>query len=282
MTIHIVTDSTADIPVKIINEYGIQVVPLNIHFGEEVLKDGVDIWSEEFYNRLRNEDLLPNTSQPAPGEFLTIYQRIAKPGDTIISIHISKEMSGTVGSAEIAASMLPEEVTVRVIDSRNVTLGLGTMVIKAAQLAQNGASVTAIIEAIEKWKEQVGVYFTVNSLEYLHRTGRIGKASALLGGLLNIKPVLAIEDGIIIPVEKVRGQFAKVAAQIVENIYQRYGSAPLQVCYLHTDLPELNSCLQKAAEARLNIGESMTNLVGPIVGAHGGPFTIGIAVLPLA
>ncbi len=279
--IHIVTDSTADIPVKIINEYGIQVVPLNIHFGEEVLKDGVDIWSEEFYNRLRNEDLLPNTSQPAPGEFLTVYQRIAKPGDTIISLHISKEMSGTVGSAAIAASMLTEEVTVHVIDSRNVTLGLGAMVIKAAQMAKNGATVTAILESVDKWKKQIGVYFTVNSLEYLHRTGRIGKASALLGGLLNIKPVLAIEDGIIIPVEKVRGQFAKVAAQIVETIYQRYGAVPLQVAYLHTDLPELNSYLQKAAEARLNIGESMTNLIGPIVGAHGGPVTIGIAVLPL-
>lgn len=280
MSVHIVTDSTADLPGKIIRGNQITVVPLNIHFGEEVLKDGIDIWSEEFYNRLRNEDLLPNTSQPAPGEFLKIYQRIAKPGDSIISLHISKEMSGTARSAEIAAEMLGEDIKVHVVDSRNVSAGLGLIALKAARLAARGTPASQILAEIETWKEQVGVYFTVNSLEYLQRTGRIGKASALLGGLLNIKPVLTIEDGVIVPAEKVRGHFQKVALQIVTKLAERFGSEPLTVCFLHTDLPELNLILQKTAETRLNIAEPLTNLVGPIVGSHGGPYTLGIVAIP--
>ncbi|TCL69349.1 DegV family protein with EDD domain [Hydrogenispora ethanolica] len=280
MTVHIVTDSTADLPGKVIKEFGIKVVPLNIHFGDEVLKDGEDIWSEEFYNRLRNEDLLPNTSQPAPGEFLKVYQQIAKPGDTIISLHISKEMSGTARSAELAAEMLEKDIQVHVIDSRNVSAGLGLIALKAARLAINGALPALIMENIEKWKEQVGVYFTVNSLEYLHRTGRIGKASSLLGGLLNIKPILAIEKGIIVPVEKIRGHFQKVASQIVNHLVERFGSQPLLICFLHTDLPELGLILQKTAESRLVIAESFTNTIGPIVGSHGGPYTLGIVALP--
>jgi DegV family protein with EDD domain len=280
MSVKIVTDSTADVPMKLVEEYGIEVVPLNVHFGDEVFKDGVEIWSEEFYNRLRNEDVLPNTSQPAPGEFLKVYQRLAAAGFSIISIHISKEMSGTLGSAEVAAAMLGNDMKFSLVDSRNVCLGLGLIVLKAARLAKAGASFELILEKIEQWKGEAGVYFTVNSLEYLHRTGRIGKASALLGGLLNIKPVLAIDNGVIVPIEKVRGNFQRVAEEIVEAMVQRYGSQPLIVCFMHTELPELNQIMQKTAVARLNIAESFTNLVGPVIGSHGGPHTIGMAAIP--
>lgn len=280
MTVRIVTDSTADLPLKIISDYGISVVPLNVHFGEEVYKDGVEIWSEEFYNRLRNEPVLPNTSQPAPGEFLKAYQQIAKSGDTILSIHISMEMSGTAGSAKVAAEMMGADYRVEVIDSRFVSMALGLIVLKAARLAKEGASPEMIIQSIARWQKELSVYFTLNSLEYLNRTGRIGKASTLLGGLLNIKPLLSIVDGIIVPVERVRGNFQKVAALMVERLVARYGKEPLLVSIVHTELPESFQILQKAAAEGLEIAESHPGIVGPIVGSHAGPNTIGIIVLP--
>lgn len=280
MTVRIVTDSTADLPLKIISDYGISVVPLNVHFGEEVYKDGVEIWSEEFYNRLRNEPVLPNTSQPAPGEFLKAYQQIAKSGDTILSIHISMEMSGTAGSAKVAAEMMGADYRVEVIDSRFVSMALGLIVLKAARLAKEGASPEMIIQSIARWQKELSVYFTLNSLEYLNRTGRIGKASTLLGGLLNIKPLLSIVDGIIVPVERVRGNFQKVAALMVERLVARYGKEPLLVSIVHTELPESFQILQKAAAEGLEIAESHPGIVGPIVGSHAGPNTIGIIALP--
>ncbi|MGE5582622.1 MAG: DegV family protein [Bacillota bacterium] len=280
MTVRIVTDSTADLPLKIISDYGISVVPLNVHFGEEVYKDGVEIWSEEFYNRLRNEPVLPNTSQPAPGEFLKAYQQIAKSGDTILSIHISMEMSGTAGSAKVAAEMMRADYRVEVIDSRFVSMALGLIVLKAARLAKEGASPEMIIQSIARWQKELSVYFTLNSLEYLNRTGRIGKASTLLGGLLNIKPLLSIVDGIIVPVERVRGNFQKVAALMVERLVARYGKEPLLVSIVHTELPESFQILQKAAAEGLEIAESHPGIVGPIVGSHAGPNTIGIIALP--
>lgn len=183
MAVKIVTDSTADLPEKIVSKYGIGVVPLNVHFGEEVYKDGVDIWGEEFYNKLCNEPTLPNTSQPAPGEFLKVYQQIAKPGDTIISIHISRLMSGTADSAKLAAEMMGADYRIEVVDSEHVTMSLGVLVLQAAKAAQNGESADAIMAKLTKWKKEISIFFTIKSLDYLHRTGRIGKASVFMGSL---------------------------------------------------------------------------------------------------
>lgn len=281
MTVRIVTDSSADIPDKLVKEYGIGVVPLNIHFGEEVFKDGIDIRSEEFYHRLKNEPALPNTSQPAPGEFLRVYREIAKPGDTIISLHISSKMSGIAGPAQIAADMLADQFEIHVLDSRTVCMGLGLLVIRAARLCRKGLNAAAIIEQITQLQRQLTIYFTVNSLEYLSRTGRIGKATAFLGGLLSIKPLLGIEDGIIIPVEKIRGSFPKIASEMVNRFKERFGDQPLEISVVHTEMPELAEILSNVAKENLNIGSYSTGIIGPIVGTHAGPHTIGIIGLPL-
>lgn len=280
MAVKIVTDSTADIPDKYIKQYGIGVVPLNIHFGEEVLKDGVDIWSDEFYHRLKNEALLPNTSQPAPGEFLEVYQAISEPGDTIISLHVSEAMSGTAGSARIAAGMLADRNRIEVIDSQYACMGLGMIVMRLAQMAIAGAELEDIVSKLSSLREKLTVYFTVNSLEYLSRTGRIGKAAALLGGLLNIKPILEIEDGVIAPVEKVRGNFQKVAVEMVGKLSEKYGDQPLELWLVHSELPELITTLQREAEKKLHIAKSYSGIIGPVVGAHAGPYTVGAIALP--
>ncbi|MGE5604176.1 MAG: DegV family protein [Bacteroidota bacterium] len=280
MAVKIVTDSTADLPEKIVSKYGIGVVPLNVHFGEEVYKDGVDIWSEEFYNKLRNEPVLPNTSQPAPGEFLKVYQKIAQPGDTIISIHISRLMSGTADSAQLAAEMMGADYQIKVVDSQHVTMSLGVLVLQAAKAAQNGESADAIMAKLAKWKKEISIFFTIKSLEHLHRTGRIGKASVLMGSLLNIKPILSIEDGLIVPNEKIRGNFQKIAELMVEKVIQRYGNQPLVVGFIHTGLPDEMVILERLAKNRLKILEMVSNLAGPIVGSHTGPNAIGIVALP--
>jgi DegV family protein with EDD domain len=280
MAVRIVTDSTADLPFKIAEEHNISVIPLNVHFGEEVLKDGIDIWSEEFYHRLRNEFLLPNTSQPSPGEFLEVYKKAAQPGDTIISIHISEALSGTLGSARIAAEMMGPDYRVEVVDSRTVCMALGLIAMRAARLARAGATVDDILKRIAVWKDEVKIYFTVNSLEHLQRSGRIGKASAFLGTLLNIKPVLSVMDGVVIPVEKIRGNFQKVAEQMVDLLAERFGRQPLMVSILHSDLPEAAQTIRGLAETKLQIDELVTTLVGPVVGSHAGPNTVGILALP--
>jgi DegV family protein with EDD domain len=281
MAIHVVTDSSSDIPSKLASEYQIGIVPLNVHFGEEVFKDGVDIWSEEFYHRLKNEQAVPNTSQPAPGEFLKVYQTIAKPGDTIISIHISGEMSGAVNSARIAAEMLGDEYQVIVIDSRFVSMVLGLIAIRAAKLAALGGGLEEILAAVDRCKEEIAVYFTVDSLEHLARTGRIGKATAFLGGLLNIKPILGISGGVIVPIEKIRGNFQKVAQQMVGKLSEKFGDRLLEVSIIHTELPDMVTVLKQEAEKSLQIDHFHNSIIGPIVGTHAGPFTIGIVALPL-
>ncbi len=281
MAVKIVTDSTADLPLKIISQYGIEVVPLNVHFGEEVYKDGVDIWSEEFYNKLQNEPLLPNTSQPAPGEFLKVYRKIAKPGDTIISVHISREMSGTADSAKLAAEMMGTDYQVQIVDSQHVTLSLGILVLQAAKAAQNGESAETILAKLDKWKSEISIFFTLKSLEYLQRTGRIGKASVLMGSLLNIKPILSIEDGLIVPLEKMRGNFPKVAEALVEQVVQRYGSQPLSLGIIHTESEDDLGIIETLVKKNLNVKEMVTNLAGPIVGTHVGPNAVGIIALPI-
>lgn len=280
MAVKIVTDSTADIPDKLIKEYGIGVVPLNIHFGEEVLKDGVDIWSEEFYHRLQNDAVLPTTSQPAPGEFLKVYEAIAEPGDIIISIHISGEMSGTARTAKIAADMLEDKYQIIVIDSRFVCMALGMLVLRAAKLAKNGASPETIVAEVERLSKELSVYFTVNSLEYLSRNGRIGKATSFLGGLLNIKPLLGIEEGMIVPTERIRGNFSKIATEMVTRFVEHYGEKPVELWCVHTEVPELAVSLQQEAMKRLNVAASHIGMIGPIVGAHAGPYIVGMIGLP--
>lgn len=279
MAIRIVTDSTADLPPKYVREYGIGVVPLNVHFGDEVFKDGVDIWSDEFYHRLKNEPILPSTSQPSPGEFLKVYQKIAAPGDTIISIHLSSEFSGTIGSAKIAADMA-EGFAVIPVDSRSATMGLGWMVLQAARLAGTGASVSRIMETLEEIRQKMVVHFTVTSLEYLHRTGRIGKAGVYLGSLLNIKPLLTLNDGMIVPFEKIRGNIQKIADRMIDDLKSRFGDHPLLISIVQGESDEIATVLEKTAKQRLHIKELIPAVAGPIIGAHTGPSVSGIVTIP--
>src|SRR5665647_2815631 len=209
--IRLVTDSTADIPKEVCLTLGIEVVPLKVHFGSDTYRDGVSLQAEQFYALLAQSSTLPTTSQPSPIDFLETYKRINEESDVqIISIHISAELSGTFQSAVLAKSLLNEKMDITTIDSRTASYALGGIVVAAAEAAKQGSSKEKILELIHKLIEQSQLYFLVDTLEYMQKGGRIGKAAALLGSLLKIKPILSVEDGIAVSVDKVRGKKAAV------------------------------------------------------------------------
>src|SRR5690606_15393842 len=192
--VKVVTDSGADIPKNVREELDIAVVPLTIHFGEEEFKDGVDLDTTEFYRRLHAGGL-PRTTQPSPADFEAVYRRLQDEADAIVSVHLSSELSGTMQSAVLASTMDGVAVPVHVVDTRSASLGIGLLAIEAARMARAGAAAADIVQRLEELVARQRVLFVVDTLEFLQRNGRIGRAQAFVGGLLNIKPLLTIDDG---------------------------------------------------------------------------------------
>ncbi|HAI51895.1 MAG TPA: DegV family protein [Limnochordia bacterium] len=277
--IHVVTDSGSDLPVKLREELGIQVVPLTVRFGDEVFKDGVDLTAAEFYARLKQETRMPSTSQPSPAEFVEVYERIAKPGDTIISIHLSSKMSGTYQSAMLATTMIDPKITVHVVDSRAASLGIGVPTIAAAKAAQAGKSAEEILTEVEGILDSLRVYFVVDTLEYLQRNGRIGLASALVGTLLNIKPVLTLVDGQVAPFEKIRGR-AKAFKRLRElgaEFRERNPGKQLKAAVSHADNQTEADTLAEALPEILDLqDEVVVGEIGATIGVHAGPGTVAV------
>ncbi|NLG83399.1 MAG: DegV family protein [Firmicutes bacterium] len=278
--IRIVTDSTADLPVEVRRTHQIEVVPLNVHFGEEVLKDGEEIWAEEFYHRLKTEGTLANTSQPSPSEFVKVYERLAGEADHIFSIHISEKMSGTVSSAQLAVEMVRDKIGVTGVDSQLGSMALGFTVIAAARAALAGGHRGEVLAAIERVRQNLEVFFTVETMAYLNRTGRIGKATAFLGSLLNIRPILSLAEGLIVPVERFRGSAAKANVRLLELLSEAIGDQPCSVALVHADVPEEAERLKSLLPRYVRVEELFYSPIGPIVGAHAGPGTIGVMAVP--
>lgn len=273
--IRIVTDSTADLPQELVDRYGITVVPLNVIFKDRTYKDGVELDTDRFYELQSKASVLPTTSQPSPGEFVEAYQPLIDEGADIISIHISSLMSGTMQSARLAEDKL-KYPKLKVVDSRGVSMLLGSQVLEAARAVEEGRSVPEILELLESFKDRHKIFFVVDTLEYLQRGGRIGKASAILGTLLNVKPVLTIKEGEIFPAEKVRG-INKAMDRMIELIKEELGEkTPLRCFVVHGISPEVFQGLQDRAKEELNCVEIFTHRVGAVVGAHVGPGVAGI------
>jgi len=272
--IKIVTDSTADIPQELLKEYDISSIPLKVIFGEESFRDNIDIQPQEFYEKLVTYDGIPHTSQPSPGEFCDLYKEITAEGTAVISIHISSHMSGTVQSARLAASML-ENSDITVIDSKLVAYALGCVVVAAAKAANAGKSKVEIMELIQRMIGQVNTYFVVDTLEYLAKNGRIGKATSFLGSMLNIKPVLTIEDGLIAPFEKVRSKSKALELQIksVKNYAAKYGE--LSCFVFHSNCYDEAENFKQKLMQELNCEEVfLMGNIGAVIGTHVGPGTI--------
>ncbi len=273
----IVTDSTADLPTPVARGLGISVVPLKVIFGKEVYRDGVDIEPDTFYRRLVSGEVA-TTSQPSPGEFETVYRELLEKGQSIVSIHISRHLSGTVNSAEAARALFPD-ADITIVDSRLVAAALGLVVQAAARTARDGGSRDEVLAVARKVIQETRVLFCVDSLEYLRRGGRIGKAQALLGTILNINPILAVYEGFIQPFEKVRGR--KVALRrLAEIVVQEAGQRPV-VCGVLQGANQEAADLLTGLLANLPPGSTVEQgTVGPVVGAHAGPGVFGVAFHP--
>ena len=280
--IKIVTDSTADISREKREALGIEMVPLKVHFGTETYYDGIDISSSEFYTKLEDSSELPTTSQPSPVDFMELYKKAAdEPGTEIISIHLSAAFSGTYQSALLAKSLLEEQTVIHIMDSRSASFGHGMLALTAAEEAKAGKSAEEILELIEKMRSQSRIYFIVDTLQYLYKGGRIGKASAMFGSLLNIKPILTIDDaGEVAPVDKVRGQ-KKAIARMIELVKQEFGDRPVRLAVGHAESQESAQELRDLVCEQLNVTTDEYIEIGPVIGTHTGPGTLAVFVFPV-
>ncbi|OEF98545.1 DegV family protein [Desulfuribacillus alkaliarsenatis] len=275
MGIKIVVDSTCDLQDDVLQEYGIERVSLKVHFKNETYRDWIDIKPKEFYQKLRNSEVLPTTSQPSPAEFIDLYKSIATEDDSIISIHLGAKLSGTVQSAVLAKSML-ENYDITVVDSKQATCGTGFIAIAAAEAAKHGKSKEDILALIEKIIDNQRTLFMVDTLEYLKKGGRIGKASALIGSLLNIKPILSLDiDGGVMSVDKARGK-KKAEKAILQILKNTYGDKELSVALCHADSIDTVEEFSSILKEELNIADIMIADIGPVIGTHVGPGAWGV------
>lgn len=273
--VRIVTDSTADIPPEMAVELGITVVPLRIMFGADSFVDGVDLTTDAFFEKLQQADELPTTSQPSVGEFQQVYEHLLEDTRRILSIHLSSGFSGTVNAARQASEMLGD-CEVRVIDSGTVSMAMGFAVVAAARAAQDGADLDTCARIAKSVLARQRLAVAVDTLEYLRRGGRIGRATAFLGGLLRLKPILTIRDGEAFPLSRVRTR--KKALQELLNVCLGEGDIE-QAIVMHTTDPDDAAFLTGEVRKRYPDIPIHAGRIGPVIGVHGGPGLIGLATV---
>ena len=276
--VHLVADSTCDVPAADAAAMGLTIVPLKVIIGEEVFSDGVDIDPATLYERMRSTPVAPRTSQPTPAEFEAVFARLGADGRPIICTTISAEMSGTYGSAEAARAALTD-LDIRLIDSRNVGPGHQQVVEALVAAAAEGADVDRLEALAREVVATERLVFTVETLEYLRRGGRIGGARALLGSVLNIKPVLEVREGSIEPVDRVR-TFPRALDRLLEELRAATAAGRVHLLVTHADmLEEATQLAHRSAE----ITGTLPRITecGPVIGCHGGPGAIGLAFHPI-
>lgn len=281
----IVTDSTADIPSDIADRLGIVVVPLIVHFEDKSYLDRIDISNQEFYEYLKTCKTLPTTSQISPGVFLETYQKLVEEGfEEIISVHLAKTLSGTVDSARIASQMIADKVKVTVVDSLTATMGLGNFVHYLAKLINEKAPMAKIQQAIVEIPKKTSLYFLLDSLDNLEKGGRIGKASYLVGSILNIKPILRLEEGVIEGYDKVRGSKEnKALIRLADIVAQKIDpSKKLYASFGYNDRRESSEQLKTLLQERgIETDEASWQEIGSVVSCHIGLGAVGIAFFQL-
>jgi DegV family protein with EDD domain len=274
----IVIDSTTYLPAKYLEKYVIRVAPALVIWSGEEFEDGVDIQPKEFYTRLQSAKEMPTTSQPSPATMKALYEELIGQGYDVLGVFISHNLSGTVDSAEQAKAMMPE-AKVEIVDTLTASMGAGWPILMAAQAAKKGASLAECKAIAENARDKTHTLFVVDTLEFLHRGGRIGGAQRFIGTALNFKPILEVQNGRIEPLERVRTS-KKAVNRLIDVAEERVGGQqPVYLSVLHANAPEAAKELLKQAAARLNPVEKVLSDVSPAVGTHTGPGTLGIAVM---
>jgi len=281
--IAVVTDSTADLPPSWATEHSVIVVPLTVAFGAEVFRDGLDIDNATFYRRLGAAATLPRTSQPAAGEFLDVYRRLSADHDHIISVHIGSEYSGTLSSARAGAELLhqedPSAAAVHLVDSHTTSGGLALMVSAASRGAAVGEMPEDIVARLQAIEPKMRSYFTLTTLEYFRRGGRIGAAEAFAGSVLQVRPIMTIGRGQVGVAEKVRTT-SRARSRLLEIFVREFEGRPVRLAVVHAADPEAAADLLEKLKARLDCRETMVVEFGAVIGTHGGAGALGVGGYP--
>lgn len=276
----LVTDSTAYIPDDLVKAYSLTVTPQVLIWGEETFEDGIDIKPTEFYSRLKNAKVMPTTSQVSIVNMQKAFTSLIEQGYDVLGIFISNKLSGTLQSAQQALEALgPAAKKVAIIDSHATAMAMGFQVLTVARAAADGANLVDCLDLAQKAREHTGVYFAVDTLEFLHRGGRIGGAQRFLGSALNLKPILMLHEGRIEPVDRVRTR-GKALERLIELVSEQVkGKTPIRLATLHANASqEAREVLDKASR-ELGAVESVYSEVSPVIGTHSGPGTIGLAYM---
>ena len=277
--LHIVTDGAADMPIEWAEKYNVQIVPINVQFGEETYLQYIDLDIDGFYNKIAETKKVPKTSQPSPHQFSEFYKKIANEGDTILSIHVTSKLSGTYASAVIAAEELKDQYNIITYDSAGGSMGLGFMCREARKMSDAGKSVEEIVAYLDKVKPDVQIILTLDTLEYARMSGRVGALSAALASALNVKPIAVLKDGIVEMVGKVRTRKAALK-RVIEMAQEAYGNRPMYLGIVHAR--DLKSGEQLLADAKslFNAKDAVITDLSISLATNFGPGTVGIVLYP--
>jgi DegV family protein with EDD domain len=278
--IALVTDSTTYMPPELIEKYNISVAPQILVWGDQTYRDGVDIQPSEFYAKLKTAKDMPTTAQVSVASFQEIFQNRVDQGFEVLALLLSAKLSGTIQSAVQAKDLMGSAGgKVQVVDSESVAMALGFQVLAIARAIEQGASLQEAVALAEKSCEYTGIFFAVDTLEFLHRGGRIGSAQRFIGTMLNMKPILAIQEGRVEGIERIRTK-AKALDRILELTVEKIdGRSPVHLATLHANAAEDARAVLTKAEQVLHPVESFFTEVSPVVGTHAGPGTVGLAFM---
>lgn len=277
--IKIVTDTTCDLPPDWFSRHRITRIPINIQFGLETFREGITIDAAGFYRRIEQSGTLPTTSQPSIGEFCELYEDLAADGSDVLSIHVTSKLSGTWQAASMAAQRLKDKVNLSVVDSYTGSVGLGLMVREAALLAQSGLAINEIVRRLEARRSQIDVFILLKDLRYARMSGRVGRLREMLASLLNIKPIIGVYQGALVPLERLRSQkngFARMVTLAEAQASER----PVHLGMVHAlARPEAEDLLAQLRQ-RLNCQDTFITDLALSLAVHFGPGTVGFATYP--
>ncbi|NJD60079.1 MAG: hypothetical protein C3F13_07975 [Anaerolineales bacterium] len=279
--LRIVIDGAGDIPDEWKAEYQVEVIPINIQFGDKSYLQGTDLSNDDFYRLADTTGVIPKTSQPSPQQFVDLYERIARAGDTILSLHVTSKLSGTFDSAVMAAKELKEKLAIIPIDSGSGSAAMGFMCQEVRQLERAGATIQAILERLDVIRKNVNIVLTLDSLEYARRSGRVKYLPAALAALIKIKPIIILKEGLLDMREIVRTR-QRSLDRVLDIIHQRVGDKLVNVAVVHSQSLDTAKEMMNKVSLTLHINESFISELSIGVAANLGPGTIGIVAYAVA
>jgi len=279
MRIRIVVDSTTDLPAEMIAAHRITVVPIHIHFNGDTYLDRVTLSDEDFYRLIEERGIIPKTSQPAPGEFAEVYRTLAAEADHILSIHISSKLSGTYESAVQAATMVKGEIPVTVFDTLSGSAGAGFMAVEAAEMAEAGRSLEQILARLAWMRDAMRIYLMLDDLKFAQMSGRVGAVQQIAASVLRLKPIIAVENGLLVPLDRVRTH-KRAVQRLITAVAEGCGRQPVHLAVVHARALANAQHLLALARERLDVRNAFVTPLSTSVAVHLGPGTLGLVAYP--